>query len=114
MNRGDIVLITFPFSDLSSTKVRPVLVISPEDRGQQDFIVALITSNIIRPLLDTDFLLLTSESEFPGTGLKIDSVFRMSKLHNLSKSLAKKRLGEISDGLMEKLEEKLLLALGLS
>lgn len=79
MNRGDIVLITFPFSDLSSTKVRPVLVLSAEDPKQQDFIVALITSNIIRPLLDTDYLLLTSETDFPGTGLKVDSVFKKEK-----------------------------------
>jgi mRNA-degrading endonuclease toxin of MazEF toxin-antitoxin module len=47
MNRGDIVLITFPFSDLSSTKVRPVLVLSPKEPDQQDFIVTLITSNIV-------------------------------------------------------------------
>jgi mRNA interferase MazF len=113
MNRGDIVLITFPFSDLSSTKVRPVLVLSPEDPNQQDFIVALITSNIIRPLLNTDYLLLISDSDFTGTGLKIDSVFRMSKVHNLNKSLAKKLLGKISNELMQKLEQKLLTALGL-
>lgn len=76
MKRGDILLITFPFSDLSSTKVRPVLVLSPEEPGEQDFVVALITSNIIRSLLNTDYLLLTSDPDFAGTGLKIDSVFR--------------------------------------
>lgn len=38
MNRGDIILITFPFSDLTSTKVRPALVLSPEDPAEQDFI----------------------------------------------------------------------------
>lgn len=113
MKKGDIVLITFPFSDLSSTKVRPVLVLSPEEPNQDDFIVALITSNIIRPLLNTDYLLLTSDTDFSGTGLKIDSVFRMSKIHSLNKSLAKKRLGKISDELMKKLENKLLIALGI-
>jgi len=113
MNKGDIILITFPFSDLTSTKVRPVLVLSPEDPKQQDFIVALITSNIIRSILISDHLLLTSDSDFAGTGLKTDSVIRMSKLHNLRKSLAKKRLGKVSGELMKKLEKKLLLAFGL-
>ncbi len=27
MNRGDIILITFPFSDLTSTKIRPALAV---------------------------------------------------------------------------------------
>jgi len=54
---------------------------------------------------------LSSDSDFTGTALKIDSVFRMSKVHNLNKSLAKKRLARISDELMGKLEKKLFLPL---
>ena len=72
MNRGDIVLITFPFSNLKSTKVRPALVLSPEDPTEQDFIVALISSNAVRPLSNTDYLLLTSDPDFAGTELKVD------------------------------------------
>ncbi|MEW6200724.1 MAG: type II toxin-antitoxin system PemK/MazF family toxin [bacterium] len=113
MNRGDIVLISFPFSDLTSTKVRPALVLSRENSAEQDFIVALISSNIERPFSDTDHLLLKSHHGFTGTGLKVDSVFRMAKLHNLNKSLAKRRLGKVNDILMQELDKKLCLALGL-
>lgn len=41
-NQGDILLIPIPFTDLSSSKRRPVLVIS----NSEYIIVAAITSNI--------------------------------------------------------------------
>jgi mRNA interferase MazF len=113
MKRGDIVLIAFPFSDLSANKVRPALVLSPEDPTEVDVVLALITSNVQRPLRSSDFLLKRSSPEYPTKGLKSDSVFRMSKVHNLRKALVKRHLGFASRKLMEELDEKLKLALGL-
>lgn len=113
MRRGDIVLITVPFSDLTSSKVRPALVVSPEEPSESDFIVALITTNIHRSLRPTDHALTTGDKDFGGTGLRFDCVMRMSKLFNLDKALAKRRLGKASPALMKKLEKKLKIALGL-
>ena len=44
--RGDIVLVSFPFTDLSSSKRRPALVVSPDSFNQtmQDLVLAAITS----------------------------------------------------------------------
>ncbi len=106
-------MITFPFSDLTSAKIRPALVLSPTEPSEQDFIAALISSNILRSLSKTDYLLYTSDPDFSETGLKTDSVFRMAKLHNLNKSLAKRRLGKVNVHLMKNLEQKLYLVLGL-
>jgi len=46
--QGDILLIPIPFSDLSSNKKRPVLVLSNNDYNNktEDIIVAAITSNL--------------------------------------------------------------------
>jgi len=46
--RGEIVLIPVPFSDLSSVKKRPVLVISNTSHNftSSDILVAAITSNL--------------------------------------------------------------------
>ena len=43
----EIVLVPFPYSDLSSTKRRPVLIVSNDDYNQmfQDVVVCVITSN---------------------------------------------------------------------
>ncbi|MDA1185525.1 MAG: type II toxin-antitoxin system PemK/MazF family toxin [Acidobacteria bacterium] len=44
--RGDIVLVSFPFTDLSSSKRRPARVISPDafNQASQDLVLAAITS----------------------------------------------------------------------
>lgn len=113
VKRGDIILITIPFSDLTSSKVRPALVLSPEDQSENDLIVALITTNIHRPLRPTDHPIRTGEKDFAATGLRQDSVFRMSKIFNLDKTLAKRRLGRVPPALMKKLAAKLKVALGI-
>ena len=107
MNRGDIVLISVPFSDLTSQKVRPALVVSPVvDQSENDIIVALITTNIHRPLHPSDHALKTSDKHFAATGLRFDSVFRMSKLFNLDKALSKRKLGITPKALMKQLDAK--------
>ena len=44
--RGDTVLVSFPFTDLSSSKRRPALVVSPDsfNHAMQDVVLAAITS----------------------------------------------------------------------
>ena len=44
--RGDVVLIPFPFTDLSATKTRPAVVVSDSgfQRATGDFTVAMVTS----------------------------------------------------------------------
>ena len=46
--RGDIVLVPFPFTDLSSSKRRPALVVSPDtfNERMQDLLLAAITSQL--------------------------------------------------------------------
>jgi mRNA-degrading endonuclease toxin of MazEF toxin-antitoxin module len=47
-SQGDVVLVPFPFTDLSAVKQRPALVLSPDrlNKGRIDVIVAAITSQI--------------------------------------------------------------------
>ena len=54
MKRGTVVLTPFPFTDLSGTKVRPAVVVSPSDRPGEDVILAFISSVKPPTLLPTD------------------------------------------------------------
>jgi mRNA interferase MazF len=52
-DRGDVVLVSFVFSDQSGTKLRPAVIVSSRsyNRARQEVIVAAITSNVSHPLI---------------------------------------------------------------
>ncbi|GAX62371.1 plasmid maintenance toxin/cell growth inhibitor [Candidatus Scalindua japonica] len=108
MKKGDVVLITFPFTDLSSVKVRPALVISNDSYNeiQDDTVLLLITSNITR-LSPDDYLLESENPEFANTGLKNPSVFRVGKIHTLKKTLLRSKLGFVGSGILKEIEDRL-------
>jgi len=112
LHRGDVVLVPFPFTDLTGQKVRPAVIISP-DPVEEDMILAFITSVIPSPLLSTDFFLEKSHLEFPLTGLKAASVFRMAKLVTLHRSLILRRLGKVGRQIQQDLDRCLEKATGL-
>jgi len=64
-------------------------------------------------LLPTDFVLEEKHPSFAKTGLKYRSVLRVHKLALLNKSLVVRVLGEMSTDLMNEVNQRLRLALGL-
>lgn len=71
----------FPFSNLSSTKLRPAIVLA--DSGRDDWVLCQITSN---PYADTRAVEIT-DRDFAGGGLKRVSYARPGKLFTASASL---------------------------
>jgi mRNA interferase MazF len=78
---GDVVLIPFPYSDLSQAKRRPALIIA--DVGMGDFVLCQITS---RPCADRLAIPLL-ESDFAEGGLKRESFLRIGKLFTANVSI---------------------------
>lgn len=101
MKKGDIVLIKFPFTDLSESKNRPALVLV---RRQSDVVVAFITSNIIRSE-NWDIVL---EPNLQN-GLKHISVIKISKIATLDKTLVLGKIGQIDSSDILKVNEGLSL-----
>lgn len=108
MTQGDIVLITFPFTDLRSIKVRPALVISKEtfNRRSSDAIFVMITSSV-HNIRREDVLLKQNDSEFAITGLKKESAIRTPRIYCLRQSLAKRKLGKISSSILSQALQRL-------
>ena len=111
LQRGDIVLVPFPFTDLSKKKVRPAIVISEEN--DVDVSVAFISSIVPEKPTKIDFILLESHPDFSLTGLKKSSVFKMNKVLTLERSAILLRLGKVSPSVQKELDFRFKLAFGI-
>jgi mRNA interferase MazF len=78
---GDVVLIPFPYSNLSLAKRRPALVIA--DVGMGDVVLCQITSRSYADRLAIPLL----ESDFAAGGLKRESFLRIGKLFTAHTSI---------------------------
>ncbi len=108
-------MVSFPFTDLTATKVRPAVIISNDsiNRFSEDIILAFISSVVPVQINETDFLIRSPESGFQATGLKNDALFKMAKIVTLNKRLIRKRIGKVSKQIREQLDERLKKALAL-
>ena len=79
--KGKIVIVPFPFTDLTAAKLRPALVIHVAER---DAVVAFISSKIPTEPSEVDILITKDHAGFRGTGLRADSVIKLDKLQLFS------------------------------
>ncbi len=87
---GDLVLLPFPFSDLTSTKRRPVLILTgPDPRG--DFLACPVTSRA--GWLNARQV---SDHHLSEGGLPLDSWVRTDKVVTLHIGLIARRFGRVS------------------
>ncbi|MGB0388979.1 MAG: type II toxin-antitoxin system PemK/MazF family toxin [Ardenticatenaceae bacterium] len=99
--QGDIILIPIPFSDLSSQKRRPVIVISNNqyNRKTSDIVVVAMTSN---PAPVTYGFPITS-SDLSRGKLKRPSKVRVDKVYTLSQSIVVKSFGQVNSNVLERI-----------
>ena len=94
--KGKIVLIPFPFTDLTMTKLRPALVLY---EGERDIVVAFISSQIRAGMSNVGVVIKESHPQFNMTGLKMTSIVRLDKLATLLKNLVVGEIGSLSQDL---------------
>ncbi len=94
--KGDVVVIPFPFSDLSQSKRRPALVLAPLEG--EDVILCQITSKSIRD----NYAISLDDADFESGGLKQASNLRPNRLFTADTHIILYRVGNIKK---EKLNE---------
>ncbi len=97
--KGDIVLIKFPFTTLSKSKKRPVLIIKSENE-HHDFVCFQITSKATQ----SNLYLIDKEDIVDGN-LKLESYVKYDKCFTLNAELVDKKLASVNSALMEKLKK---------
>ena len=97
--KGDVVVLPFPFSDISANKRRPALVATQGEYG--DIILCQITS---KPKKSVETIELT-DRDFQGGKLKITSYVRLRKIFTADFGLILYRVGKIKKEKIKEVED---------
>ena len=98
---GDIVVVSFPFTDFSSARKRPALVLSNVEEG--DILICEITS-----IMRNDSYVVYLENEDLESGkLKVRSIIRPNRIVTIHQSKINYKFGRIKDFKLQEVLEKI-------
>ena len=102
----DLVLIPIPFTDLTSQKHRPVIVISNDayHRLHSDVVVVAMTSNPTQ----TPYSFTLSSSDLVIGSLNRPGTVRVDKLYTLASSLIVKTFAQVNDATLNRIRALLM------
>ena len=103
--KGDVIIVPFPFSDLSGSKRRPALVLS--DLRGDDLLICQITS---KPKNDLFVQALRSEDFLSGS-LPVDSFILPLRVFTVDKHIVFHKTGQITPELMNKVIDAIIFIL---
>ena len=115
VQRGEIVLVDFPYSKGTGTKVRPALVVQNDTDNARllNTIVVQITGTTHRDLESTQVLIDATTPEGRQSGLRFDSVVNCVNVLTLDKGRVLRKLGSLPNESMQKVNAALEVALDL-
>lgn len=85
--RYKVILVPFPFDDLSGTKVRPAVCLTGAIGTHRHVVLAFITSVVPPNPEPTDLVLEPSSADFAQTGLRVRSALRLHRVVTVSASI---------------------------
>ena len=103
--QGDILLVPIPFTDLSSQKRRPVIVISNNAYNQKttNLVVVAMTSNPV----EVDYSFTISSSDLNKGTLNNPGKVRADKIFTISKSIVVKTFGRVKEEVLESVRQEI-------
>jgi mRNA interferase MazF len=102
-----VVLVQFPFDDLSSAKVRPAVCLTEPVGPHQHLILAFVTSRVPASPLKTDLIIDANGADFAATGLRVSSTIQLHRLVTVTGTMLRRELGVLSPALRSHVQERL-------
>ncbi len=105
--RGDIVLVPFPFTDLSGSKQRPALIVSPDalHATHDDVVLVAIISQVSASPADDEVVI--GSHDMGLSGLIKPSIVRTSKMFTMHQALVRRKMGVMPAAVMQRVLETL-------
>ena len=103
----ELILINFPFTDFSSYKIRPVLVISNNkyNLSSEDILVCGISSKPRYDIWNVNI----NNNDLESGHLNEDGIIKVDHIVKISKSIIIKNIGKLKEGKFIEIKEKLKL-----
>ena len=105
--RYKVVLVPFPFDDLSGSKVRPAVCLTDAVGAHRHVVVAFITSAVPARLEPTDVLLDSGSADFARSGLRVRSALRLHRMVTVSATIIQRQLGVLTPNLQAQVQQRL-------
>lgn len=93
---GQIVLFEFPQTDLAAGKLRPALLLKQISSEYGDWLTCMVSTKTGQEIIDLDNIIKITDEDFIQSGLKLLSVFRVTRLAVIADTIPVGILGEIS------------------
>ncbi len=100
--KGDVVVVLFPFSDLSNTKKRPALILATPDGD--DVILCQITSRLV----SDRYAILIGEDDFSSGSLRQESNVRPTRIFTADKKIIQSIAGHLKDDVIKKIDRRVI------
>jgi mRNA interferase MazF len=116
MNRGDVVIVRFPFADGRGGKNRPAVIIQNDHDNARtsNTIIAMITGNTRLAHLPTQVLLDPADPDGQSSGVFGRSAVKATTLYTIEQRDILRQIGRLSDATLRKLDQALRMALDLT
>ena len=100
--KGDVVVVPFPYSDLSKAKRRPALVLA--NLKGEDVVLCQITSQA----RDDEYAIAVKEKDFETGELKRNSYIRAGRLFTVDNNIILYSVGKLKKSILDKVMNRVI------